>query len=170
MLRSDLLPESAILKFGEALANENWEMLEPHMSSTELVQLFEQYTSDLVETVFPLKTVSVSDKDKPYMTEALKKLRRQRQRIYSKSGRSQKYLDLKNQFDLKLKADARKYQEKIISEVSEGKRSSSYAALRKLGVGGKDVGKNIFTLPSHADSDFTPQLSSDTFADYFSRV
>ena len=51
------LPESAMLKFGEALANDNWEMLEPHMSSTELVQQFEQYTSDLVETVFPQKTV-----------------------------------------------------------------------------------------------------------------
>ena len=79
-------------------------------------------------------------------------------------------MDLQNQFDLKLKAEARKYQEKIISEVSEGKRSSSYAALRKLGVGGKDVGKNIFTLPSHADSDFTPQQSADAFADYFSSI
>ena len=57
-------------------------------------------------------------------------------------------MDLKNQFDLKLKAEAKKYQEKIISEVSEGKRSSSYTALRKLGVGGQDVGK-IF-VPSLA--------------------
>ena len=133
-------------------------MLEPHMSSTELVEQFEQYmyTYQLVDSVFPLKTVTVSDRDKPYMTEELKKLMRQRQRIYSKSGRSPKYLEIKAQFELKLRTEAKKYHEKVETEVTEGKRSSSYSALRKLGVGGKDIGKNSFTLPSHAEDEFPP--------------
>ena len=133
------------------------------MFSTELVNQFELYTS-------LLKTVTVSDMDKPYMTEQLKKLRRQRQRVYSKSGRSQKYLEIKSQFDLKLKAEVKKYQDKVKSEVTEGKRNSCYAALRKLGVGGKDISKNTFTLPSHADNDYTPEQSAEKFADYFSSI
>ena len=164
------MPESLMFKFGEKLANETWDMLEPHMSSTELVEQFEQYTYQLVDSVFPLKTVTVSDRDKPYMTEELKKLRRQRQRIYSKSGRSPKYLEIKAQFELKLRTEAKKYHEKVEAEVTEGKRSSSYSALRKLGVGGKDIGKNSFTLPSHAEDELSPQQSADIFADYFSAI
>ena len=164
------MPESLMSKFGQILANETWDILEPQMSSTELVEKFEQHTSQLVNSVFPLKTVTVSDRDKPYMTEELKTLRRQRQRAYTNGGRSQKYLDIKSRFDLKLKDEANKYQEKVKAEVTEGKRSSSYAALRKLGVGGNDVGKNSFTLPSHADNDLSPQQSADIFADYFSAI
>ena len=164
------MPESLMLKFGQILANETWNILEPQMTSTELVDKFELHTSQLVNSVFPLKTVTVSDRDKPYMTEELKKLRRQRQRAYSKTGRSPKYLNIKAQFDVKLKAEAQKYQEKVKAEVIEGKRSSSYAALRKLGVGGNDMGKNSFTLPSHTDNDLSPQQSADIFADYFSAI
>ena len=39
------LPDSQMLKMGEILANEKWDMLEPKMSSTELVNQFELYTS-----------------------------------------------------------------------------------------------------------------------------
>ena len=63
------MPESLMLKFGQILANETWNILEPQMTSTELVDMFEQHTSQLVNSVFPLKTVTVSDRDKPYMTE-----------------------------------------------------------------------------------------------------
>ena len=118
------MPESLILKFGELLATETWDILQPQMTSTELVDVFENYTSHLVNTVFPLKTVTVSDKDKPYMTQELKELRRQRQRAYTKTGRSSKYVDIKAQFDLKLKAEAQKYHEKVKAEVIEGKCSS----------------------------------------------
>ena len=51
------LPDTAMLKFGEALANENWEMLEPQMSSTELVEVFEKQTSVLIEQTFSKKTI-----------------------------------------------------------------------------------------------------------------
>ena len=39
-----------------------------------------------------------------------------------------------------------------------------------MGVGAKDIGKNSFTLPSHAEDDLSPQESADIFADYFSTI
>ena len=164
------LPESLILKFGEILAMEEWQFLTPQMSSSELVEAFEVYTSKQINGVFPLKTVTISNKDKPYFTEELKRLRRQRQRVYRKQGKSPKYLSLVSEFDLKLKAEAKKYQDKIQADVLEGKLGSSYSALRKLGAGCKDNGDNGFTLPSHAEDDLTPQQSADRFADYFSKI
>ena len=100
------LPESLICKFGSQITNEDWSFLLPEMSLTELVGCFVDYTQKMIEETFPEKTVTISDWDKPFMTQELKHLRRQRQRIYRKGGRTPKYLDLKSKFDLKIKAEA----------------------------------------------------------------
>ena len=104
------------------------------------------------------------------MTEELKKLKRQIQRIYRKNGRSPKYVDIKAQFDVKLRQAAAKYQEKIEAEVLEGKRNNSYSALRKMGGGGKADGHSSFSLPTHIEEDLSPQQCADRFADYFSHI
>ena len=137
--------------------------LSADLSSTELVKRFEDFTSTLVNNIFPLKTVTVSDKDKVYFTEELRKLRRQRQRIYRKSGRTQKYLEIKSKFDALLRKEVKKYQQKVQNEVLEGTRNSCYSALRKLGVGGKSADKT-FTLPNHAEDELSPLQSAEKFA------
>ena len=42
------------------------------MSATELVNEFQTKTSTMIDEVFPLKKVTVSDSDKPWMTEDLR--------------------------------------------------------------------------------------------------
>ena len=69
------------------------------MSSTELVNTFENHTQLMVENIFPEKTITVTNFDKPYMTQELKKLRRQRQRIYRKEGKSCKYIEIRQKLD-----------------------------------------------------------------------
>ena len=103
------MPESGILKFGDILAKKDWVCFTPEMSPTALVEVFQTYTKSLVNEIFPQKTVSISEKDLPYMTEELKLLRRQRQRIYRKVGRAPKYIEVKTKFDLKLRQAAQKY-------------------------------------------------------------
>ena len=117
-----------------------------------------------------MKTVTISEQDKPYFTEELRKLRRLRQRIYCKEGRSPKYLDAKSQFDKKLRAEAKKYQIKVQNEVLEGKINNCYSALRKLGVGVNSCGDKSFSLPSHTETYLSPQQSAELFADYFSEI
>ena len=97
-------------------------------------------------------------------------MRRQRQRIYRKSGRSPKYIEIKSKFDLKLRQAADKYHAKIEAEVREGKRNNSYSALRKLGGGGKSAGYQSFSLPSHIEDDLSPEQCANRFADYFSKI
>ena len=163
------LPDSLIAKFGSILVKEDWTCLAPEMSSTELVEAFENHASNLIEHTFPEKKITVSDRDKPYMTEELKSLRRQRQRLYRKSGRSSKYLAVRNQFDAKLKLEAEKYRLKILAEVAQGKRTNSYAALRKLEFG--SVVKNgNFKLPVHDEEDLSPSQSAERLAEYFSKI
>ena len=75
------LPQSLITKFGAILVNEDWSMLSDDMSPTELVDSFE-HSSYLISNTFPEKEITVSNHDKPYMTEELRNIRRQRQRAW----------------------------------------------------------------------------------------
>ena len=124
----------------------------------------------MIETIFPEKTVTVSNYDKPFITEELKLLRRQRQRAYRKGGRSAKYLELKSKLDMKIKTEAEKYKQKILSEVATGKRGNSYKALRKLESGGKSGKSANFTLPSHAEENLSSEQSAEKLAEYFSKI
>ena len=164
------LPDSLVCKFGSILVQEDWSFLAPNLSSTELVNLFEKHTSKLVESTFPEKTVTISDRDQPFMTENLKLIRRQRIRAYRKNGQSAKYLELQARFDQKMKEEAKKYHQKILDEVAEGKRSNSYTALRKLEFGYNDSRKSTFTLPSHAEDNLSPTQSAERLAEYFSQI
>ena len=123
------------------------------MSPTALVQAFENHTLDRIANTFQEKT---------YFTEELRPIRRQRQRIYRISGRSTKYLELKDKYNKRLKA--KQDSQKILSEVSKGKRNNSYTALRKLKSGENISKKSSCTLP-FSSSSFE---SAERLADYFS--
>ena len=110
------------------MVNEDWSMLSDDMSPTELLDSFEKHSSYLISNTFPEKEVTVSNYDKPYMTEESRNIRRQRQRVYRKHGRNDKYLELKHRFDDELKIEAEKYRIKIENEVTEWKRNNCYAA------------------------------------------
>ena len=164
------VPDSLISKFGSILVKEDWSFLSSEMSSTELVAAFENFSSTLIEDTFPEKDITISSWDKPYMTEELRVLRRQRQRAYRKGAKTQKYLQLKKNFDEKIKIEAEKYRQKILAEVKEGKRNNAYSALRKLESGENKGKRGNFTLPSHAEDNLTPAQSAEKLAIYFSKI
>ena len=98
--------------------------------------------------------------------------RRRRQRVYRKQGRSPIYLEIKEEFEEKLKSAALKYKEKIIAEVSEGKRGSSYPAIRKLGSRDFEVLNNNdgFEIPEFVEDNFSDEQSAEALADFFSSI
>jgi hypothetical protein len=55
---------------------------------------------------------------------------------------------------------SKKYADKITEEVREGTRSSSYKALRKLGVR-SDTKDNLFTIPSHIGHSLSEEESAE---------
>ena len=157
------LPESDITLFGESIKSIDWSsLLLEDQSSTALVDIFETITLDLVDIHFPLKEITITAFDKPWMTEELKALRRRRKRAYSKShGRSPKYLAMRTEFTVKLKREALKYKEKIDAQVLEGKLGSAYAAVRMLGAGPNDASKKTFEITSFVDMGYSNQQSAD---------
>ena len=127
------MPSSSIMEFSQSLRTINWSLMLVGSSSSVMVDTFQKMTNELKDIHFPLKRISISPYDKPWITEELKSIRRRRQRIYRKEGRSEAYLELKCEFDTKLNAESDKYCNKIHEEVTNGKRGSSYSAIRRLG-------------------------------------
>ena len=67
--------------------------------------------------------------------------------------------------------EAQKYRSKIENEVMEGRKGSSYSAIRKLGNRpGEPWRKPEFTLPKFVEENLSPLQAANRLADYFSAV
>ena len=132
VIRYRTFPESGMREFGQLLMKEEWKSLEEEMTPTEMVDNFEKVSGDMIEKNFPMREMKVTQEDKPWINAKLKELKRKRQRIYRKHGRSQKYLQVKETFDMEKKKAIKVYKEKIEEEVRDGKRSNCYKTLRRL--------------------------------------
>ena len=69
-----------------------------------------------------------------------------------------------------LEIEAKKYEEKVIQEVKDGKRGSSYNALKKLGSLSESSSSSTFSIPSHIDENLTASQSAERLADHFSSI
>ena len=130
-------------------------------SSSKIVQHFQDTLKSIVDNTFPERKIQINSDDKPYFTEKLRKLKRIRQREYQKHGRSDKYLELKENFEDKLKNEKLKYIQKISTEVTEGRRGSIYPALKKLGLRPGEEFHHTFSLPSHTSQNLSPMQSAE---------
>ena len=98
------LPTSLIEVFGQNLAQLEFNFM-PDMNSTQLVATFQEHLSQLVMQVFPERTITIDSDGKPYFTERLRVLKRQRMREYNKNGKSEKYFKLKEIFESPLNVE-----------------------------------------------------------------
>ena len=163
--------ESGMAEFGYSLISEDWRMLEDSAASTsDIVSRFEEHSRSIVNAQFPTKTVFVGIQDLPYFTEELRKLKRKKQRAYRKGKRSQPYIQAKALFDEKMKREVIKYREKILKEVREGKKSSGYTAIRKLGNGPGEEGKQRVVVGAFSEMGLTDQQSANRMAYHCSAI
>ena len=100
------------MSFGEKLKEEKFDFPK-NVNVAEVVQDFQDKMQRMVENTFPEKQITINSDDKPYFTENLRLLKRQRQREYYKHGRSEKYKKMKIDFDEKLCNEKMKYIQKM---------------------------------------------------------
>ena len=126
------IPESLLIVFGEKLSKADFSAVYSQQSSTQMVAEYQEVMIKMVEETFPLKSIIISGDDQVWFNEELRALKRARLREYTRHGKTQKYIELQNKFDEKFNNEFLKYQAKIELEVTEGKRGSSYSAIKKL--------------------------------------
>ena len=69
-----------------------------------------------------------------------------------------------------MKSELEKYKQKIIDEVSDGKRGSTYPALKKLGLRPGTEKQTWFQLPSHTEQQLSSAQSAELIADHFCHI
>ena len=161
------LPESLLHIFNEKLSTTSFNHLK-ELPVPEMVEEFQTITNKLFCDTFPQKEILISSEDSPWFTEELRKLKRQRQREYSRHGKSLKYLELANNFDQKSKTEIAKYKERVKNKVLEGRKGSTYPAIKRLGLRPGEGVQPTFYLPDHTL--FSSTQSCEIIAEHFSRI
>ena len=164
------MPESSIDEFRQSIRSIDWPLMIEGLSSSAIVDTFQKMTTELNNFHFPQKRISITPFDKPWITEELKTIRRRRQRIYRKEGRSSSYLNVKMEFDRKLEAEVDKYMNKIKEEVENGKRGSTYSAIRKLGDRPFESSRATFDIPEFVENNLDDKQAAEALADHFSSI
>ena len=162
------MSSSLISAFRDKLGNIDFAQKFHGMNSDSMTDVLETITTDLFTNTFPEKKITVYNEDKPWFNEELSALKRKRLRVYTKHGKCQKYIELSNDYSIKVKAVV-KHIEKIKLEVTEGKRGSAYPVLKRLAQQ-PNSSSSQFSLPSHCDQDLTPLQSAEVFANHFSKI
>ena len=162
------MPDSLVAEFGQRLAAMDWNFLVDGLSADRMVEEFEFAAARLVEETFPQKEVVIIEGYQPYFTEELRQMRRQRNRAYQRAGKSPTYSSLQKKFNDKLKCEANKYKQKILTEVKMGQRGSGYAALRKLGENQTNMDqRKELQIPAYSEEGLGPQEAAERLARHF---
>ena len=163
------LPESLIHSYRSKLTEIDFLTLLNGLLPDNQINIFEEMTCKLFDETFPEKKVVFMENDKPWFTEELRLLKRQRMREYSSNGKSKKYIELRDIFKVKAEEAMKKHTEKLKAQVVEGRMGSIYPPLKKLSArpGSTD---NTFHLPNHTLHRLTPQQSSEIIAEHFSKI
>ena len=67
---------SAIRNIGQVFTAEEWNFLDPSLPPSSLVELFEYYTGQILDTFCPSKVIFSRPNDSPFITEEMKILKR----------------------------------------------------------------------------------------------
>ena len=111
---------------------ESWTVLNSELKPGQLGELFEFYNNSKTDLIFPQEVVSMFSKDKPYFTQQLRLLKRQRCGKYIKHGKSVKYKAMCYKFEEVLKSEVSKYKCKVEERIQNYQKESIYPFLRKL--------------------------------------
>ena len=125
-------PQSGFNQLTEWLIDQTWDQVYEAESAHEKAENFQKILLEQLEHVFPEKIRKISDDDAPWITFKLKKLDRQRKRIYHKERKSDKWSKLNKLFKHELKQAKAQFYKNSVEELKAKKPGQWYACLKKI--------------------------------------
>ena len=99
-----------------------------HESAKEIMDLLKQKTEDF----FPTKARKISSDNQPFFTEHLSKLKRRKQREYSKHRKSQKWIKMNIEYENKLNTAKKAYYKNEIAKLKNSDPKRWFYWLKRL--------------------------------------
>ena len=133
--------------------------------------MFQEILSSVLDRTCPTKSVKLRVQDKPYITKELKSIHRQRTREYKKWGKSQKYINLTQQFETKLLKSSSQFVRKNVDSILQAKPGQAYKALKRMGAQpGDNPEDRSFLLPEYVRLGLSAEDSADRLAQSFADI
>ena len=165
------MPDSGIRKFGMWIIDEQWDCIVPGSKPADQAVALQQMLEIKMDEIFPTKTVKLSNKDKCWANAEIKLLNRQKQRIYCKEGKSTKYNEILEKYEIKCKEAAAKYLEKNVRSLKESDPGKAYSTLKRMGCQpGDELDDGTFSLIEHLEANLTNKQSVEKIAEHFSQI
>ena len=142
------MPDSQIRQFGQWITQEDWAELKSTSSSSEQADMLSIILQGQVDKYFPVKKVRVSNIDKPWITNNLKKMDRLRKEEYKRHGKSEKYLNLQKQYSDKMNSASRQYLKQNVTDLMEAAPGRAWSVLKKMGARGLRGGGRLHHGPA----------------------
>ena len=155
--------DRAAAKFGREMQNTNWTaFMTPDMSPSELVHAFEQHTQEATDRLFPLRTIRCRSNEDPWITDAIRKLSKQKKRVFKREGKSNHWCNLQRRMDEAVQCSQSAYLDRV---GKEGTRAY-FGAVKALGTKGKSADWSL--------GDLFPNMSEreagNTAGEYFTKI
>ena len=109
-------------------------------------------------------------RDKEWMSEDLRKIRRQKSREYRRHQKSPKFVELQKKFLEIKEANSKKYIESEVETLKLSNPSQYYKRMKKLGARLGECTNSLFSLPTHIEEDLSPIEAAERIASHFSSI
>ena len=115
--------------------------------------------------IFLKKTLKITNFDQPWITQKLKKLDRQKKRIYNKQRRSEKWKMLDKQFRKEIKAAKVNFYKKMVSDLKTKNPGQWYSAVKRMTNYEKNPEHLVVDTISHLSAQEQCELIADDFSE-----
>ena len=165
------LQDYGVRQFGQWIVNKNWDCVKQISRPSNQALALQKILELKLDEIFPTKSVKLSNKDKKWIDCELKKLDRAKKREWCKREKSDKYVKLKKEFDVKFNEAAEKYMEKNVRELKEADPGTAYTTLKRMGAQpGDELDDGTFSIQKHLEANLTNKESVEKIADHFSQI
>ena len=170
--------DEAVAEYGRRLGEADWEtILPPYLGPDELVDRFQSWAAKHTKELFPWKTVRMRSNKPPWITDGIRKLARQKRRVFRREAKSNLWKQLQARQDRLIEASLASYVDNISRD---GPCTRKYfASIKKLaspstaedwslpdlfpGMTGKQAGEEVAKYFTRITDQFQPlqQVNND---------
>ena len=161
------LTQSGIERFSHWIENHTWEEIYICEDGHAMAEIFQNVLLENYWRCFPTKSLKVCEEDKPWISVDLKKLDRKIKREFFKHKRSEKWKNLKDEFEEKSSIEKQKYFQNMVSDLKTSNPGQWYSKIKRMS--GKSESSKLINLVEELTG-LTDQQQADCIAEHYSLI
>ena len=133
-----------------------------------MVDTFTELVGNKIEEHVPEKSFKINCLDNEFTTPEIKRIKRKKQREYTKHGNTQLFKTLKKQLKETIKNEGRKFVDK---QIEAGEKTNKWIQkTSSILARPRNSTNNTFELPEHVERGLSELESAEEIADFFSKI